>query len=65
MIDGRHLAPHPIPLIKTSKLVEPAEINGSGEPVGGMERVEISYCIKRHSKLNSNVFKNLRLYRLP
>ena len=25
--------------IKTSKLVEPAEINGSGKPVGGIEPV--------------------------
>jgi len=32
-------------LIKTSKLVEPAEINGSGSPVGGIEPVNISYCI--------------------
>ena len=31
--------------IKTSKLVEPAEINGSGKPVGGISPVNISYCI--------------------
>ena len=31
--------------IKTSKLVDPAEINGSGNPVGGMLPVNISYCI--------------------
>ena len=35
----------PIADIKTSKLVEPAEINGSGNPVGGIEPVNISYCI--------------------
>ena len=35
----------PIALIKTSKEVEPAEINGSGKPVGGIEPLNISYCI--------------------
>lgn len=30
--------------IKTNKLVEPAEINGSGKPVGGIEPVTTSYC---------------------
>ena len=35
----------PIALIKTSKEVEPAEINGSGKPVGGIEPVNIRYCI--------------------
>ena len=30
--------------MKTSKLVEPAEINGNGKPVGGIEPVTTSYC---------------------
>ena len=30
--------------MKTSKLVEPAEMNGSGNPVGGIEPVNTSYC---------------------
>ena len=34
----------PIANIKTSKEVEPAEINGSGSPVGGIEPLNISYC---------------------
>lgn len=34
----------PIALIKTNKLVEPAEINGKGNPVGGIEPVMTSYC---------------------
>ena len=29
----------PMALMKTTKLVEPAEINGNGKPVGGMEPV--------------------------
>ena len=29
---------------KTSKEVEPAEINGSGNPVGGIKPVNTSYC---------------------
>jgi len=31
--------------MKTSKLVEPALMNGSGKPVGGIEAVNTSYCI--------------------
>ena len=31
--------------MKTSKLVEPAEIDGNGSPVGGIEPVNTSYCI--------------------
>ena len=31
--------------MKTNNEVEPAEINGSGNPVGGIEPVKISYCI--------------------
>ena len=38
------LSTTPIADIKTSKLVEPAEINGSGKPVSGMEPVNTSYC---------------------
>ena len=30
--------------MKTNKLVEPAEINGSVSPVGGIEPVTTSYC---------------------
>ena len=35
----------PIALMKTNSEVEPAEINGSGKPVGGIEPLNISYCI--------------------
>ena len=35
----------PIADIKTSKLVEPALMNGSGSPVGGIEPLNISCCI--------------------
>ena len=35
----------PIALMKTNSEVEPAEINGSGSPVGGIEPVNTSYCI--------------------
>ena len=31
--------------MKTKSEVEPAEMNGSGKPVGGIEPVNISYCI--------------------
>ena len=31
--------------MKTNSEVEPAEINGNGNPVGGIEPVNISYCI--------------------
>ena len=37
----------PIALMKTNKLVEPAEINGSGKPVGGIEPVNMSYCTNK------------------
>ena len=33
-----------ISLIKTNSEVEPAEMNGSGNPVGGIEPLNISYC---------------------
>lgn len=39
------LSTTPIANIKTSKEVEPADIKGSGSPVGGMEPVNMSYCI--------------------
>ena len=35
----------PIADINTNKEVEPADINGSGKPVGGIEPLNISYCI--------------------
>ena len=38
------LSTTPIALIKTSKLVLPAFIKGSGKPVGWIEPVNISYC---------------------
>jgi len=31
--------------MKTSNEVEPALMNGNGKPVGGIEPVNISYCI--------------------
>ena len=31
--------------MKTSNEVDPAEINGNGNPVGGIRPVNISYCI--------------------
>ena len=34
----------PMALINTTSEVEPADINGSGSPVGGIEPVNISYC---------------------
>ncbi len=40
----------PIALMKTSKLVETAEINGSGNPVGGIEPVNTSCCTMNLSK---------------
>ena len=35
----------PIANVKTNSDVEPAEINGSGKPVGGIEPLNLSYCI--------------------
>ena len=35
----------PITLISTISELLPAEIKGSGNPVGGMEPLNISYCI--------------------
>ena len=34
----------PMADIKTNSEVEPAEMNGSGKPVGGIEPVNTSYC---------------------
>jgi hypothetical protein len=31
--------------MKTRSEVEPAEMNGSGKPVGGIEPLNTSYCI--------------------
>ena len=41
----------PIALIKISSEVEPALMKGNGKPVGGIEPLNISYCI-----INLNVF---------
>jgi len=38
------LSTTPIALINTTKLVEPALINGSGSPVGGIEPDMTCYC---------------------
>ena len=51
----------PIALIKTSKLVEPAEMNGSGNPVGGMLPVNTSYyIIKLKFDFCTKIFKTIR-----
>ena len=34
----------PIALMKTTSEVEPAEMNGSGSPVGGIEPLNTSFC---------------------
>ena len=34
-------------LMKTNNEVEPAEINGNGKPVGGIEPVNICYCTRK------------------
>jgi len=54
---------NPIALIKTNSEVEPAEINGSGRPVGGIEPLNISYCIINFCTnfLKSYMFKCLSL----
>ena len=51
----------PIALIKTSKKVEPEEMNGRGKPVGGIEPVNISYCTMNLSN-KKRVFTTLFLY---
>ena len=54
----------PIALIKTSKLVDPALMNGSGNPVGGIEPVNISYCIViftlKKSKIYCSFFETIK-----
>ena len=49
----------PIADIKNSKEVEPAEMNGKGKPVGGIEPLNISYCI-----INSQEKKRVKYYSL-
>ena len=46
--------------MNTSKLVEPAEMNGSGNPVGGIETLNISYCIIIVAKVTFVKSKNLQ-----
>ena len=48
------LSTTPIADINTSKLVEPAEMNGSGRPVGGIEPVNTSCCTMNLSKKRAN-----------
>jgi len=36
----------PIALMKTTRLVLPALMNGNGSPVGGIEPVTTRYCTK-------------------
>ena len=45
--------------MQTIKLVEPAEMNGRGSPVGGIEPLNISYCI---INLNNKKRKLLLIY---
>ena len=45
--------------MKTSKEVEPAEINGSGSPIGGIEPLNISYCIINYYKKKESVYNSL------
>lgn len=48
-------------LIKTTSEVEPAEINGSGKPVGGIEPVNISYCIINFDIKKSKIIALFRM----
>ena len=41
----------PIALINTTKLVEPALMNGSGSPVDGIEPAMTFYCTEKLSSL--------------
>jgi len=43
-----------IAILQTSA-VDPAEINGSGNPVGGIEPVNISYCIINFNKKKEQI----------
>ena len=50
----------PIALMKTTKLVPPALMNGKGRPVGGIEPDTTCYCTKNYGvnlfgPLNKNV----------
>ena len=45
----------PIALMKTTKLVEPALINGNGSPVGGIEPDTTSYCTKNPGSFLHNL----------
>ena len=51
----------PIALIKTSKLVEPAEMNGNGNPVGGMLPVNTSYYIIKFSNKKEQIYCSFSL----
>ena len=42
--------------MKTSKLVDPADMNGSGSPAGGIEPLNISYCIINSRTILTFVF---------
>ena len=53
-----HIEYNPIALMKTNSKVEPALIKGNGSPVGGIEPLNISYCIINFSHL----FYRLKLY---
>ncbi len=46
----------PMADMKTNKLVDPAEMNGSGSPVGGIEPINIGYCIIKLDLLNIFIF---------
>ena len=39
------LSTTPIADMKTNSEVDPADMNGNGSPVGGIEPVNTSYCI--------------------
>ena len=41
--------------MKTSNEVEPAEMNGSSNPIGGIEPINISYCIINYRKKKEQI----------
>ena len=50
---------NPINPINTVKLIPPADINGIGIPVGGIEPVNTSYCIinlKQKEQINCSFY---------
>ena len=47
--------------MKTKIEVEPAEMNGSGNPVGGIEPLNISYCIINYPTLLLAIHSNISL----